>query len=124
MFGNPIDGPHVRVVDVLLVVVVLWLAVIPLAGATIARVLTVERVTDWFRAQIEMRFPRGMIHYLSTCTVCMSYWTTTMVSAVVWLLLRLPMSPVDIVIWIILTLASIRMSVILAENGKSSRPKS
>lgn len=103
----------------LLTIVVAWLAVIPLAGSTVARVTTVERVFGWFRAQVELRWKNSLFHYLVNCTICTSYWTTTAISAISWWTLKLPIRLEYLGVWVILTLASIRVAVILAKDGRN-----
>ena len=101
------------------VVIVAWLAVIPLAGATISRAMTVERISDPIRAFIEIRWPNSLIHYLSSCTTCMSYWTTSACSAAAGWASGVQPSPIPVTVWILLTLASIRLANLFATHGES-----
>jgi hypothetical protein len=106
---------------IILGTIVAWLTVIPLAGATISRVITLERISDWPRAQIELRWPRGLIHYLSQCPICMSYWTTTGCSAAAWWALEFRTTVGALIVWALLTLAAIRLANFFAAYGRSSQ---
>lgn len=104
---------------VMALTVVAWLTVIPLAGATISRAITVERIFSPVRDFIEVRWPRSLLHYISTCPVCMSYWTTSACSVAGWWIIGGPTSPPGLAAAALLTLAAIRPANIFASYGES-----
>ena len=103
-----------NLVAAVILTIVAWLTVIPLAGATIARAVTVERIFSALRDFIEIRWPRSLLHYVSTCPVCMSYWSTCACSLAAWWVTGWGFSPRCVVALVILTLAAIRPANILA----------
>lgn len=111
---SDIPTPDAAIEVIASLVVVAWLTVIPLAGATVSRAITVERIFDWLRDFIEIRWPRTLVHYLVTCPVCMSYWTTATCSIAGWITIGAPTSVRGMACLGILTLAAIRIANILA----------
>jgi hypothetical protein len=83
-----------------------------------ARAIAVERIFEPLRAFIEIRWPRSWIHYLSSCPVCMSYWTTTVCSITAWWIIGGGCSPKEVAALALLTLAAIRPANIFSSYGK------
>jgi hypothetical protein len=112
----------------LLTLVFWWLLIIPLAGNLIAETLTIEVVFDWLRDWVEV-FARKLpvLIKLINCPVCMGYYTTTGVSILIARALLLPEGArvlpglsfsCKLVIFVVLTLASIRVATALARGKR------
>jgi Protein of unknown function (DUF1360) len=77
-----------------------FLTVLLVCAATyrITRILTQDRITDWFRNWVEVKFgPDSEITYLTGCMWCMSIWVGFGVAILSWL--WVPETPNWVLLW-------------------------